>query len=98
MYSVFARPPAIVSTYFTFEPCTSKCFVYSVPLTKNSTMSLSETAECGRYRMRRKPVRRLLEAELLVAFCFDYSACSAPGYRRLSGAVEDLAGVVGLVP
>src|SRR3954452_22869469 len=47
MYSMFARLPAIVSTYFTFKPCMSKCFVYSVPLTKNSTMSLSETAECG---------------------------------------------------
>src|SRR5215211_7545493 len=34
---------------FTCERYTSKYFAYSVPLTKNSTMSLFETAECGYY-------------------------------------------------
>ena len=32
---------------FTCEQYTIKCLAYSVPLTKNSTMSLFETAECG---------------------------------------------------
>ena len=43
---MFARLPAMAGMYFTLEPCMSKCSAYSVPLTKNSTMSLSETAEC----------------------------------------------------
>jgi hypothetical protein len=36
----------------------SKCSAYSVPLTKNSTMSLSETAEC-RYNPSHREERQM---------------------------------------
>jgi hypothetical protein len=61
---MFARLPAMAGTYFTLEPCMSKCSAHSVSLTKNSTMSLSETAECG-YNPSHREERHLSQEQQL---------------------------------